>query len=570
VSAEERVAGALARIAAADRPDVWIHRRDDASVLAEAREVDRRVRGGEALPLAGVTVAVKDNIDVAGSPTTAGCPAFSYLPEIDAVAVQRLRAAGALVLGKTNMDQFATGLVGTRSPYGAVRDARDPDRVAGGSSSGSAVAVALGLCDLALGTDTAGSGRVPAAFQGIVGAKPTRGLVPAAGVVPACRSFDCVTVFAPGVESAQAGIEAMAGTDRRDPLGRELPASAPSAAPAAVRVAIAPPGALAALSDQAMDAYRAVVARLPGCGIEVGEIDLEPFLAAGDLLYSGAFVSERYAAVGAFVADHPDDVDPIVAKIILAAAAIPAAAYVADTERLDFLRAAATELLAGFDALLLPTAPFQPTLAEVAAEPIELNRRLGIYTSFGNLLDLCAYSVPAGEADGGCFGITLYGPAFHDRLIADLARRLQASCDQVGLFVVGAHMTGGPLNHELSARGGRFLRDASTARSYQLFRLETEPPKPGLVRLAEGEDGCSITGELWTMPPTGLAALLAALPTPMALGRVRLLDGSNVVGFLCEPAALADAEEISRFGGWRAYQAAGETALRSPSRSSRG
>ena len=551
----ERVARAFSRIAAADRPEVWIHLRDEALVSDEAEIVERRMQAGEALPLAGLTVAVKDNIDVAGLPTTAGCPAFAYCPEADATAVKRLRAAGALILGKTNMDQFATGLVGTRSPYGAVRDARDPARVAGGSSSGSAVAVALGFCDLALGTDTAGSGRVPAAFQGIVGAKPTRGLVPTVGVVPACRSFDCVSVFAQRAGTAQAALEVMAGVDPRDPSSRALPAGMPAAAPPVARVAIAAPTHLNALSDQARAAYAAVIARLRTGGIEASEIDLEPFLAAGALLYDGALVAERYAAVGAFIAAHRDRVDPVVAEIITAAAGIPAAAYVADIERLDGLRIRAAQALAGFDALLLPTAPFQPTLAEVAADPIGCNRRLGTFTTFANLLDLCAYAVSAGPADGGHFGVTVFAPAFQDRLVADLAQRVQASHEEIRLLVVGAHMTDGPLNHELTSHGGRFLHETSTASSYQLFRMDTEPSKPGLVRVADCEDGASIAGELWALPPAGLASLLAGLASPTALGRVRLEDGSEVVGFLCEPEGLAGAEEITKYGGWRAYRA---------------
>jgi allophanate hydrolase len=549
----ERVDRAFARIAAVERPDLWIHLRDETSVRAEAEIVERRLSAGEALPLAGLTVAIKDNIDVAGLPTTAGCPAFAYRAEADATAVARLRAAGAVILGKTNMDQFATGLVGTRSPYGIVCDARDRSRVAGGSSSGSAVVVALGICDVALGTDTAGSGRVPAGFQGIVGLKPTHGLVPVRGVVPACRSFDCVSVFARRIETAQAVADIMSGPDVNDPLSLRVPPDSPSAAPPAARVAIAPPGQLVDLSDDARLAYAAVIDSLRAGGTETGEIDLEPFLAAGALLYDGAFVAERYAAVGAFIEAHRAEVDPVVADIILAGAGISAAAYVADVERLDALRSQATQALAGFDGLLLPTAPFQPTLTEVAADPIVCNARLGRFTTFANLLDLCAVALPAGMADGGHFGVTLLGPAFHDRLIADLARRVQASVDEIALFVVGAHMTDGPLNHELALRGGRFLRDIHTAPCYRLFRLDTGPPKPGLVRVIDGDDGTSVVGELWALPPAGLASLLAELPSPMALGPVRMADGASVVGFLCEAAALPGAEEISVHGGWRAY-----------------
>jgi allophanate hydrolase len=563
----ERVAAAFARIREVDRPEVWIALRDRADLAAEAAVLERRVLDGQRLPLAGLIVAVKDNIDVGGLPTTAGCPAYAYRAAADAPAVARLRAAGALVLGKTSLDQFATGLVGTRSPYGAVRDARDPTRVAGGSSSGSAVAVALGICDLALGTDTAGSGRVPAAFQGIVGAKPTRGIVSVRGVVPACRSFDCVSVFARRVGLARTAVEIISGHDPDDPLSRTAPPGMPSAAPYAARIAVAAPAQLGSLSGDARAAYLALLARLRMAGAETVEIDLEPFLAAGALLYGGAFVGERYAAVGAFVAANREAVDPVVAEIILGAAGVSAAQYVADVERLDALRAQTARTLDAFDALLLPTVPFQPTLADVEADPVGCNQRLGRFTTFANLLDLCAYAVPAGTADGGQFGVTLLAPAFHDQLVADLAQRVEATGEGTALLVVGAHMRGGPLTHELTSRGGWFLGDAHTAPAYQLFRLDTAPPKPGLVRAAEAADGVAIAGELWSLPEAGLGSLLAALPTPMALGRVRLSDGSDAVGFLCEPAALAGAEEISALGGWRAHLAARERHRHVPARS---
>jgi allophanate hydrolase len=549
VSAPERVRAAYRRIAESDRPEVWIALRPEADALADARAAD-------GLPLAGLTLAVKDNIDVAGMPTTAGCPAYAYTPAADAPAVARLRAAGAVVLGKTNLDQFATGLVGTRSPYGAVRDARRPAYVSGGSSSGSAVAVALGQVDLALGTDTAGSGRVPAAFQGIVGLKPTRGLVPTLGVVPACRTFDCVTVFAREVADAERALAAMAGAHAADPLSRERPADAPLAAPPAPRVSVPDADRLPGLSDAARAAFAAAAARLGAAGAELVPLDPAPFLAAGELLYDGAFVAERHAAVGAFVDAHRDAVDPTVGAIVAAAAAPTAAQLAADVERRDALALAARAAWADADALLLPTVSHQPTIAQVAAAPVAENTRLGVYTNCANLLDLCAVAVPAGEADGGCFGVTVMAPAFADAVAADVARLIcggeaPAATAGLPLFVAGAHLRGQPLNDQLTSRGARFVAPARTAAEYRLYRLDTEPPKPGVVRVAA--DGAALEGELWRLPSAGLGTLLAELPRPMALGGVRLEDGAAVVGFLCEPVAVDGADDITRFGGWRAY-----------------
>jgi allophanate hydrolase len=548
-----RAREALRRLAEGERPEAWIALRSPEEIIADATAVEARMAAGEALPLAGLTLAVKDNIDVPGLPTTAGCPAFAFDPAAPAPVVERLVAAGAIVLGKTNLDQFATGLVGTRSPYGAVRDPRRADRVSGGSSSGSAVAVALGIADLALGTDTAGSGRVPAAFAGIVGIKPTIGLVPTAGVVPACRSFDCVTVFARDLGTAERAMAIMAGPEP----GRPWPASAPLAAPPRPRVAVASVADLPELTAEGQAAFAAAAARLAAAGAELVTIDLAPFLAASRLLYEGAFVAERHAAVGCFVADHPGEVHPTVGAIIKAAGEVQAHALVADGERLDALRARAAEQLAGTDALLLPTAPSQPTIAQVAADPVAENSRLGVWTSFANLLDFCAVAVPAGEADGGQFGVTVFGRAGADRAAADIAHRLLPAQDRaqpewgppgVELFVVGAHRAGQPLNHQLTDRGARLLGTAWTAPEYRLHRLATEPPKPGLTRVEHG--GASVEGERWRVPVAGLGALLAALPAPMTLGRVRLAGGARPVGFLCEAAALAGAPDITAYGSW--------------------
>jgi allophanate hydrolase len=564
MSAVERVRAAYAAVGAAGRPEVWITLRPAADALAEAAEVDARVADGAAVPLAGLVAAVKDNIDVAGLPTTAAAPSFGYQPARDATAVARLRAAGAVILGKTNLDQFATGLVGTRSPHGAVRNAWDPARISGGSSSGSAVAVALGLVDLALGTDTAGSGRVPAALNGVVGVKPTRGVIPATGVVPACRSLDCVTVFARSLDLARTAVTVMTGPDGRDPLASLLGDHERGAwrlppASSAPKVAVPLPAQLDGLADGWAEAFAAAVSRLRSAGVETRETDIAPLLEAAALLYGGAFVAERYTAVGAHIAAHPGligtDLDPVVARIILDGARFTAAGLFADQEKLDRLAARAAAALGGCDALLTPTTTGHPTLAEVAADPVGVNAGLGRYTNCANLLDLASVAVPAGtvyheKGRGLPFGIMLTGPAGSDRRLAEIAARYdQAPAD---LLVVGAHLTGQPLNHELLAAGGTLVGPAATAKRYRLFALDTQPPKPGLVRQAEG--GASITGEVWRLPGAGFARFMAGLAAPMAVGRVSLDDGGDVLGFLCEPAAAAGATDITAYGGWRAWR----------------
>ncbi|GAA5017468.1 allophanate hydrolase [Kitasatospora paranensis] len=537
--AVERVRRAYARIAAVDRPEVWIDLRPQAETEAEAALIDARTAAGEHLPLAGTVCAVKGNIDVAGLPTTAGCPGYAYLPERDAPAVARLRAAGTVVLGTTNLDQFATGLVGTRSPYGAVRGAVDPERISGGSSSGSAVAVALGVADLALGTDTAGSGRVPAALNGIVGLKAAPGRVPTEGVVPACRSLDCVSVFARTVGEAQSALRLIA-----DPA----PAR-PGRRPGPWRIAVPAPAALGPLADGWARAFGAAADRLGAAGAALRPVDPAPFDTVAAMLYEGAFVAERYAAVGEFVDKGGPGLDAVVAGIIGAARDLPAHRLYADLAELARLREAALAELGDADALLLPTTTFHPTLAEVAADPVGVNTRLGRFTNSANLLGLCALAVPAGTVAGLPFGVTLVGPPDTEEGLAAIARLLVEP--PVRLAVFGAHLTGQPLNGQLSALGGRFTADIATAPTYRLYALPTEPAKPGLVRVAQ--DGATIAGELWELPAAGLGALLAALPRPMALGPVELADGRQVTGFLCEPAALAGARDITATGGWAAH-----------------
>lgn len=550
--AVERVRAAYARIAEVDRPEVWISLREESDAAAEAAGIDARVRAGGRLPLAGLIVAVKDNIDVAGLETTAGSRAYAYAPERDAPAVARLRAAGAVVLGKTNLDQFATGLVGTRSPFGAVRNAWDPERISGGSSSGSAVAVALGIVDLALGTDTAGSGRVPAALNGIVGVKPTVGLVPTTGVVPACRTLDCVTVFARDLGGARTAAEIMAGPDGIDPLARvDAPAAPLDAMPV---VAVPTPEHLEGLADGWAGAFADVVRRVAASGVIIVEVDIAPLLDAAALLYGGAFVAERTAAVGEFIEAHPhlvgSDIDPTVAGIILAGSGARASDYFRDREKLERLGLEGRRRLGGAVALLTPTTTGHPTLAEVAADPVGVNSRMGRYTNFANLLDFSALAVPAGFVDGLPFGVMLTGAPFADRTLAQLAERIAAPA--VDLLVVGAHLRGQPLNAQLVDAGGTFVEDVRTAADYRLYALATTPPKPGLARSSSG--GAPIAGEVWRLPVAGFARFVASLPQPMGIGPVRLEDGRTIAGFLCEAVALEGAADITAHGGWRAFR----------------
>lgn len=551
-----RVRAAYARIAEVDRPEVWITLRPEEELLTEAKVLEERLASGETLPLAGLLVAVKDNIDVLGLPTTAGCPAFAYQPEATAPAVARLVDAGALVLGKTNLDQFATGLVGTRSPYGAVRNAHDPSKISGGSSSGSAVAVALGIADIGIGTDTAGSGRIPAAFNAIVGIKATLGLVPATGVVPACRSYDAVTVFADTLSLAQTAIATMTGPEDADPRSRTWPATVRLGAGSRPMVAVPREEDLAALSADARRAFHAVVDTLHSGGAHIRIVDVSALLAAATLLYDGALVAERHAAVGEFVDTHPDDVDPSVGSIISAAAALAARDHVLDLERLDHYRSAADRVLAGCDALLLPTAPRHPSLAEVDADPLGVNRELGTYTNFVNLLDMVAVAVPGGHADGGPFGVSVVAHAFDDQVAIDIAalitgEQAPVSYPDIGvdLVVFGTHMRGLPLNSQLVALGARFAGEVRTAPEYRMVLVHSGD-RPGVVHTGVG---ASLPGERWVLSPAALGQFLAALPAPMALGQIVLDDGTTAVGFHCDHVTGQTSSDITEHGGWRNY-----------------
>jgi allophanate hydrolase len=527
----------------------WISQRPTTEVADDLAATDR------SLPLAGQRLAVKDNIDVVGLSTTAGCPAFAYAPDRSATVVERLVAAGATVVGKTNLDQFATGLVGVRSPYGACESPLAPSHISGGSSSGSAVAVATGEADLALGTDTAGSGRVPAALCGVVGLKPTRGWLSTRGVVPACRSLDCVSVFASDVVRAAEAIEVAAGYDPDDPWSRAAP---PDAGGRPARRLGVP--SVASLRATCHPLVVEAFASLDLGGFTVVEVDLEPYLAAGALLYGSAFVAERYTAVGAFVDAHAEDVDPIVERIIREAGSIRAHELARDLDVLAGLRRRVDEAWAAVDAIVLPTVPDHPTLAAVAADPLGTNTALGRFTNGTNLLDRCAAAVPAGHrSDGLPFGISVLGPAWSDRsiwsaaaVIAGLPGPPVRDPGAIDLVVCGAHLEGQPLHHQLTSRGARLVARTATAPHYRMHELTTLPPKPGLVRVPPGQ-GASLEVEVWSLDAASFGTFVAAIPAPLTIGTVELADGTWAKGFLCEPYALAGTTDITHRGGWRAW-----------------
>ncbi|MBB3659139.1 allophanate hydrolase [Rhizobium sp. BK650] len=567
----------IARRAASTDPAIFITPMPDDVMRAEARALMDRAPEPNSLPLWGIPFAVKDNIDVAGLPTTAACPAFAYQPDKDAMVVARLRAAGAIVIGKTNLDQFATGLNGTRSPYGAPRSVFDENYVSGGSSSGSAVAVASGLASFALGTDTAGSGRVPAAFNNLVGIKPTPGLVPNVGVVPACRSVDVVTVFAPTVGDGVAIRKVMEGYDAADPFSRKaVPASLPASG---LRIGVLAGAEREFFGNRQVEAlYDAAIERARALGATIVPFDYAPFRQAAELLYNGPWVAERLAAVKDFLATNAGDFDPTVRTIIEGAKTYDAVAAFEGRYRLEALRQQTAKEWEKADILMLPTSPTTYTVEEMMADPIVKNGHFGRYTNFVNLLDCAAIAVPAGFDTSGHLpaGVTLIGPAFTDDALAPFAdamhRTLNAGMGKdrlatipeasrivpaddglVPIVVVGAHLTGMPLNHELTKPGGRRIKSCRTAPDYRLFVLpNTIPPKPGLVR-EPGFDGKGLEVEVWKVTPEAFGRFVQNIPAPLGIGKITLDDGSQISGFLCETYAIEGAREITELGSWRAY-----------------
>ncbi|MDQ8180571.1 allophanate hydrolase [Pelagicoccus sp. SDUM812005] len=564
----------LSRIKSGDSK-IWICVDTEERLLAQAAELESK--SPHDLPLYGIPFAVKDNIDVAQLPTTAACPDFRYFADADATVVAQLRAAGAIPVGKTNLDQFATGLVGVRSPYGVPGNAFNPDYIPGGSSSGSAVSVALGQVSFSLGTDTAGSGRVPACFNNLVGLKPSRGLLSNTGLVPACKSLDCISIFALNAGDAQSALHAAACYDPSDAYSRPFPTSLESPKRAfreGMTFGVPSPEQLQFFGDQDyLNLYLESVKRLESLGFKKQVIDFSPFLAAARLLYEGPWVAERYWAIQDLIKESPDSLHPTTRAIIekgIEGTAVDAfdAAY-----KLQAFRQAIQPLWEEVDFLATPTAGTHYTIDQVEADPIQLNSNLGYYTNFMNLLDLSSVAVPTGFTSKQLpFGITVIAPAFHDEKLLAIADKLQiasdlnlgatpfkrhrslvkAPCDTLPIAVCGAHMSGLPLNPQLTELGASFDRATATSPHYRLFALPgTTPPKPGMIR--DPENGTSIELEIWQLPKTQWAAFIEQIPAPLGIGNIELADGSYVKGFTCESWATADAAEASSHGGWRAY-----------------
>ena len=547
---------------------IWIHRVSQGAMLAELGQARERRDRGEMLPLFGVPYAVKDNIDIAGIPTTAACPAFAYTPAESSPVVERLRQAGAILVGKTNLDQFATGLVGVRSPYGICENPFDSRFISGGSSSGSAVAVATGIVAFSLGTDTAGSGRVPAAFSDIVGLKPTRGLLSTRGLVPACRTLDCMSVFATTCDDARSVLDVCAAFDAKDPYSRDPSLVRAPRFSRPLRVGVPREDQLEFFGDsEAARLYAEALRRFDHLGATRVEIDLSPFRSASELLYSGPWVVERLHTAGALLDLDPEAIHPTVRAILEGAKGHTALAAFEGQYRLAEARRASEVEWEKMDVLVLPTTPTTYTIDEVLRDPIVTNSRLGYYTQFGNLLDLAAVAVPAGfRADGLPLGVSLIGPAFSDRELIAVAARFSAAdaADFAGvdvpregdvlLAVAGAHLSGQPLNHQLTGRRARLLRACKTSPEYRLYALSgTVPPKPGLVYDASFQ-GEGIEIEVWSLDEAAFGSFVDEVPPPLAIGTVRLDDGTSVSGFVCESHALAEATEITSYGGWRRYR----------------
>ncbi len=572
---------------------VWIHLCDDTTWQRQIDRLNERLRScdtrAEALqrfPLLGVPFAVKDNMDIAGAPTTAGCPAFEQTAPENATVVQRLLDAGALWVGKANLDQFATGLVGTRSPYGRPASVFDSTRVSGGSSSGSAVAVASGLVAFALGTDTAGSGRVPAGLNGLVGLKPTPGRVSTAGVLPACRSVDCVSIFAHSVDDAAHVLSMLEGPDGRDAYSHLAPGRA--ALPARPRLGV-PRQAVFHGDAGYASAWPDALARAQTLGAELVEMDFTPLFDVAALLYDGPWVAERHAVLQALMERDPQALDATVLKVVSKAVGMTATDAFRAQYRLRGLQASLSGLWQQVDALLVPTTTGHPTFDEIDADPVGANARMGTYTNFVNLLGWCALAVPSGFTDRGLpFGVTLIGPGGADAALARLGQRWMAAGSPkrhdgasqsvehpssashsattnvmrwpateptMPIAVVGAHLSGLPLNSQLVERGAHLLQATRTAALYRLYALPgTTPPKPGLQRVAEG--GAAIEVEVWAVPQSALGSFLNLIPAPLGLGSLQLEDGRQVHGFLCEAHALAGAQDITVHGGWRRFLAA--------------
>ncbi|KZM49426.1 allophanate hydrolase [Labrenzia sp. OB1] len=566
------------RIDAIGDPGIFICLFDREEVLATA---DTLADYDPENPLWGIPFVIKDNIDAGGKPTTAGCPAYEYHPDADAYVVRNLRNAGALLIGKTNLDQFATGLVGVRSPFQPPKNAVDPLIVPGGSSSGSAVAVGHGIVSFSLGTDTAGSGRVPGALNNIVGLKPTLGALSASGVVPACRSLDTISIFALTVEDAYAAYQAAAGYDDEDAYSRKIATPDMSPVPPKLRIGIPDAATIEFFGDDVQaKSFADTVALLKANGAEIEEVDFTPFRDVAHMLYEGAWVAERHTVIEDLMRETPEAVHPITRQIVGAALKLSATDTFRGIYRLKELARKTEPVLAALDLLCVPTIPTFYSVADLEADPVGPNSRNGTYTNFVNLLDMCGLAVPvAPRSDGRPGNVTLLAKAGQDALLAALGSRLEqlaphtlgatgwslpaaqkrsqaAGKDELALAVCGAHMSGMALNHELTGRGARFLERSETSDAYSLHALAGGPPKrPGLVRGEEGS-GTSIDLEIWALPREAVGGFLAGIPAPLGLGTVELSDGRSVTGFICEAAGTRGADNITHLKSWRAYVSA--------------
>lgn len=542
----------IARAEETREKNIWIIEPSEAFILPYIKRLGRMDFSEK--PLWGVPFAIKDCLDLKGAPTTAACPAFSYQPAEDAEAVRRLLAAGAVPVGKTNMDQFATGLVGTRSPYGEVHNAFDDERISGGSSSGSAVAVALGQSVFSLGTDTAGSGRVPAALNNLVGYKPAVGAWPSKGMVPACASLDCVALFANNAADALEISRLLRGKCDEDCRSREIPYKE-NQRPRALCVPRELPTFFGDYGEAYQEAWKRAVDNLGRLGLAVEEVDVSLFQEAAKILYDGPYIAERWSALGGFVEKNPQAVFPVTRKILESGKGeqYSAAMLFSTLSQLEAYKLQVRKLLK--DAMLiLPTAGGTFTRAQVDADPIATNSRMGLYTNHCNLLDLCAVALPSGFAGENLpFGVTAFALSANEGMLGWLAPRYEGLWKETTAFAVcGLHMRGFPLEYQLTEAGGSFIKETRTAPCYRMYRLKGAPERPGLVRQAAG--GASIAVELWNLPAEGIGALLAKTAPPLGFGTVELADGSKALGFLCEGFAAGTAEDITAAGGWRAYR----------------
>ncbi|MES9854323.1 MAG: allophanate hydrolase [Candidatus Thiodiazotropha sp. L084R] len=566
------------RAAEYDDYNIWIHllsETEQASYLQRVHQMDP----GES-PLWGIPFAIKDNIDLEAIPTTAACDEFAYTPEESATVVDQLIAAGAVPVGKTNLDQFATGLNGTRSPWGACKNAFIPEYISGGSSSGSAVSVALGMASFSLGTDTAGSGRVPACFNNLIGLKPTKGLLSTNGLVPACRSLDCITIFTYDTDDANLVLSVAEGHDAEDVYSRCNPYQNQmrnyGERGGCIKVGVVPDKQLNFFGDSVYEqAYKSTLEHLEESGFEIVEIDYEPFDEAAKLLYEGPWVAERYIATQPLIDENPEAIFPVVQKIIAPGESLKATDLFKAQYRLNGLKQVCDKQIEQVDCMLTPTAGTCFTIKQMLNEPILHNSQLGYYTNFMNLLDLSSIAVPTQISSNGLpFGITLVGPAFADRALLSIANRIHKSCgltagasqfginsstaqevgsvERIDVVVCGAHLEGLPLNWQLTERGAILKAKTKTEPVYRMYSLAGAPPKrPGLI--LDEQNGSAVEVEVWSMPADQFGSFVNGIPAPLGIGKVRLSGGSVASGFICEAYGVLDAEEITSYGGWKAY-----------------